>query len=212
MADEKGPVTSHELNISEDLALKMRSAELLDHPFLNFLDQTDYFDRDAWDLVKYRFGQLLGLRGGSRPLARWQGTLGSRKWESGQHNAGCVLHSPESVCICREFSGGSLCIECRQRERFKTDLLCEVCRAKAYEIEPSTKPPCRCNCGYTCGRQCRLPFDDCMAQHWKRDCDHVWNGPWKELKGDGPCGGGGGSVTCSKCGMSSIDHDCAVGP
>lgn len=99
----------------------------------------------------------------------------------------------------------NLCIECGANERFKRDLLCEECRKVAYGIQESEKPSCRCECGYTCNRQCGLGMDECMRLHYKQDCGHVWDGPWLEI-------GGGGSVTCSKCGMSCMDHGCAVGP
>lgn len=99
----------------------------------------------------------------------------------------------------------SLCIECGIRERFKLDLLCVECRKVAYGIQEAEKPPCRCECGYTCHRRCELDLDDCMRIHYKVDCDHAWDGPWLEING-------GGSVTCSKCGMSCMDHECAVGP
>jgi hypothetical protein len=100
-----------------------------------------------------------------------------------------------------------ICIECGQRERFKHDLFCEVCRAKAYGIKEPTKPECRCNCGYTCGRNCGLEIMECMEQHWKKDCDHSWDGPQQEF-----ADGRGFSTTCSKCGITAMDHDCAVGP
>lgn len=37
-----------------------------------------------------------------RPLYR-QTTEGSAKWQTGQHNAGCVWHAPDGECICDEF-------------------------------------------------------------------------------------------------------------
>lgn len=35
-------------------------------------------------------------------------------------------------------------------------------------------------------------------------CEHVFDGPWMEFENSE--GGGGGSATCSRCGMSAIDH------
>lgn len=106
------------------------------------------------------------------------------------------------------------CVECKERERFKGDLLCDVCRVKSYpqpvKREGLTVTPCRCNCGYTCGRRCGLEIMECIDQHYQRDCDHQWDGEWVEF--ESPYGGGGGSVTCSKCGTSAMDHDCATGP
>lgn len=64
---------------------------------------------------------------------------------------------------------------------------------------------CRCNCGYTCHRRCGLEILACIEQHWVEDCDHQWNGPWEELPD-------GGTVTCSKCGISACSHDTEVGP
>ena len=72
------------------------------------------------------------------------------------------------------------------------------------------KNPCRCNCGYTCNQQCDLPRLDCIEQHYKRDCDHKWDGPSKDWISTS--GGLTSSVTCSKCGMSAFDHDATVGP
>ena len=72
---------------------------------------------------------------------------------------------------------------------------------------------CRCNCGYACGGPsvCKLGFDACMAAgHFKRDCDHVWDGESEEIVYPG--GGASSSVTCSKCGESAMSHDMKVGP
>ncbi len=70
---------------------------------------------------------------------------------------------------------------------------------------------CRCNCGYTCGGPgaCNLPIDECMDQHFKRDCDHDFRGPLVEIDFMG-CKAQ--SVTCQKCGMPAITHDLRVGP
>ena len=67
------------------------------------------------------------------------------------------------------------------------------------------KEPCRCNCGYTCGRRCGLEIIECLYKHYERDCDHVWDGPVVEGKG-------WGSVTCSKCGTDQLGHDVRCGP
>jgi hypothetical protein len=70
--------------------------------------------------------------------------------------------------------------------------------------------PCKCNCGYTCdgpGR-CELNkenFMACIKEHWVKDCEHEWDGPTEYFM---RCA----SVTCSKCGMTAIDHDTVVGP
>jgi hypothetical protein len=41
-------------------------------------------------------------------------------------------------------------------------------------------------------------------------CEHKWDGPVEEFSMEG--GGCGGSSTCSRCGMRSIDHDMWVLP
>ena len=70
-----------------------------------------------------------------------------------------------------------------------------------------TKPYCRCNCGYTCSRKCGLDIMECMKQHYVQDCEHKWDGPWSEDPDNNSA-----SVTCSKCGEKSMEHDMAVGP
>lgn len=65
---------------------------------------------------------------------------------------------------------------------------------------------CRCNCGYTCGRQCGLPIMECIKQHYVQDCEHDFNGPVIE-DDDGL----GASVVCSKCGLPFMAHDMARG-
>lgn len=67
--------------------------------------------------------------------------------------------------------------------------------------------PCRCNCGYTCGRKCGLPILECMKKHYVKDCDHDFSGPLVESED-----GLSASVVCSKCGMSQMSHDLAKGP
>lgn len=67
---------------------------------------------------------------------------------------------------------------------------------------------CACRCGYTCGRRCGLPLlgkDGCIAQHYKVDCDHQWDGPTKR-------GDTWESGTCSKCSTVQMTHDITVGP
>jgi hypothetical protein len=51
---------------------------------------------------------------------------------------------------------------------------------------------------------------ECLKKHYKKDCDHIWDGPWEE----GEMGEDGywSSTTCSKCGMVQMHHDMAVGP
>ena len=74
--------------------------------------------------------------------------------------------------------------------------------------EPEFKPSsCRCECGYTCGRECGLDIMDCMEKHYVQDCDHDFTGPWEEYDD-----GHAGSVTCVHCGMSMMGHDIACGP
>ena len=46
---------------------------------------------------------------------------------------------------------------------------------------------------------------ECIEKHYKKDCEHVWNGPMK--KGDDFQ-----TVTCSKCGMSALSHGMQYGP
>lgn len=53
-----------------------------------------------------------------------------------------------------------------------------------------SRPTCKCNC--------------------PESCEHVRDGPWQELDFDG--GGGGGTVTCSRCGMTAMSHSLWVGP
>lgn len=75
---------------------------------------------------------------------------------------------------------------------------------------PEIKKKCRCNCGYTCGRKCGLPIEQCMDLHYRKDCDHDFNGSVVEFKYEG--GSTGASVTCTKCDELAIDHGMAVGP
>lgn len=79
--------------------------------------------------------------------------------------------------------------------------------------EPDIRPTsCRCNCGYSCGGpgKCDLPLlgpEGCINQHYVRDCDHDWSGPWVDFEDDN-----GGSVTCATCGMDLMSHDMICGP
>ena len=66
------------------------------------------------------------------------------------------------------------------------------------------KNECRCNCGYSCNRQCGLPIMECIDKHYKQDCGHIWDGAVDE-------GDNFASATCSRCGMSAISHDMARG-
>ena len=73
------------------------------------------------------------------------------------------------------------------------------------KLNEQDKQACRCNCGYTCGRKCGLPIMECMEVHYIKDCEHQWDGLVVEFEG-------GGSVSCSKCGMLAIDHGIMCGP
>jgi len=53
----------------------------------------------------------------------------------------------------------------------------------------SSRGPCKCECA-TGG-----------------PCDHQWDGPWEEFEG-----GGGGTATCSRCGMSALHHSLWTSP
>jgi hypothetical protein len=63
---------------------------------------------------------------------------------------------------------------------------------------------CRCNCGYTCGRQCGLSIMECMKKHYVVDCDHDFSAEPEDDSSN--------SLVCSKCGMSALSHDFSVGP
>lgn len=67
---------------------------------------------------------------------------------------------------------------------------------------------CRCDCGYTCGGPgvCDLEMMECIEKHFKRDCDHKFEGPLKRI------GPGAYSVVCSRCETTASSHDCMVGP
>lgn len=65
---------------------------------------------------------------------------------------------------------------------------------------------CRCECGYSCGRKCGLEIMDCIKKHWRKDCEHRWDGPWVKLTDRSE------SASCSCCGETALEHDCAVGP
>lgn len=76
------------------------------------------------------------------------------------------------------------------------------------------KPRCRCNCGYTCGGPgtCMVFSTDmqkCMSEHFKKDCDHAWDGPTVDTSSYGCTGS---SASCAHCGMVAESHDMAVGP
>ena len=67
--------------------------------------------------------------------------------------------------------------------------------------------PCRCKCGYTCGGPgtCTFtPFFCLAANHFVKDCDHVFS-EWQEEDW-------GGQMLCKDCGQSSMGHDMHVGP
>lgn len=69
-------------------------------------------------------------------------------------------------------------------------------------------PACRCDCGYTCGGpgRCDLEMMECIEKHYKRDCDHKFDGPLV------PSGRLSSSQLCQVCGVSAMSHDCMVGP
>lgn len=74
---------------------------------------------------------------------------------------------------------------------------------------PLQRHHCACRCGYTCGGPGRCPLGafECLdAGHFKKDCDHKFTGPLVH-QGDGMM-----SIECEACGISAMDHDCAVGP
>lgn len=63
---------------------------------------------------------------------------------------------------------------------------------------------CKCNCGYTCGGPgvCELFAKDvtaCISEHYKKDCEHDWNGPHVKLNN-------GIYVTCTNCDMLFETH------
>lgn len=64
---------------------------------------------------------------------------------------------------------------------------------------------CRCECGYTCHMKCGLPRIECAQRHYRKDCDHKWNGEYINIDN-------GVSVTCSVCGLSAHTHDIFHGP
>lgn len=64
---------------------------------------------------------------------------------------------------------------------------------------------CRCACGYACRRACGLRLAQCMDEHYRQDCEHVWDGEFVETAM-------GSSVTCSRCGLSADTHDARCGP
>lgn len=66
---------------------------------------------------------------------------------------------------------------------------------------------CRCKCGFSCDRRCGLEIMACIAAHYVRDCEHVWDGAAYE-SADGCMS----SATCSRCGDVAIYHDMRCGP
>jgi len=67
--------------------------------------------------------------------------------------------------------------------------------------------PCHCACGYTCGGPgvCKLDPLKCLEDgHFKKDCGDDFS-VWKNTDW-------GGTMVCSKCGMSAIGHDSLCGP
>ena len=78
--------------------------------------------------------------------------------------------------------------------------------------EPRKK--CRCECGYTCGRRCGLDITECMDKHYKRDCDHEFDGwvEYTDIGRDGKEYVSGGSTVCKHCGLDAMSHDMSRGP
>lgn len=68
---------------------------------------------------------------------------------------------------------------------------------------------CQCRCGYSCGRRCGLEIMDCIEQHYRRDCGHLFDGPDVDYETGRVYVS---SVTCSRCGLAASEHDLAVGP
>lgn len=66
------------------------------------------------------------------------------------------------------------------------------------------KEPCRCNCGPSCGGKCGLGSLECAQKHFVRDCDHDFS-EWRNTDW-------GGTMVCTKCGVTCIGHDTRVGP
>lgn len=64
---------------------------------------------------------------------------------------------------------------------------------------------CKCNCGYSCARQCDLEIMECIEKHYVKDCGHDFSGPGKDIEN-------GWTATCKYCGMAAIDHDMVCGP
>lgn len=62
---------------------------------------------------------------------------------------------------------------------------------------------------FACGPSMRT----CKCECPDGPCEHQWDGPWVEFKNDHDSEGlSGGSSSCSKCGMLSMDHDIWVLP
>lgn len=77
----------------------------------------------------------------------------------------------------------------------------------------TTPKECYCKCGYRCGGpgKCKEKPFDCLeiadGKHFVVDCGHDFTGPWIEFENNT-----GGSVTCVKCGLSSMAHAVGAGP
>jgi hypothetical protein len=75
---------------------------------------------------------------------------------------------------------------------------------------------CECNCGYVCGRGtakgCEFDsLDNCVIQHYVKDCRHDFTGPIINRKFDGALVYEE-SLTCKVCRLPMVDHDAMVGP
>ena len=59
-----------------------------------------------------------------------------------------------------------------------------------------SRPGCPCRCD--------------QPDETRDDCGHEWNGPW--LTRTLPSGATEGTISCSRCGMSALEHDRWVMP
>ncbi len=54
---------------------------------------------------------------------------------------------------------------------------------------------------------CSSSSEQCRCRCPEGPCEHKWDGPWVETDAHG-----GESVTCSRCGMTSMGHSMWIGP
>lgn len=74
-----------------------------------------------------------------------------------------------------------------------------------FEYDMVDLPPCKCEHGYSCRRECGLELELCIDQHYFANCEHQFDGPTIEISN-------GWSTTCSRCGVSSMGHAMLNGP